>query len=101
MNFDKMCPRGMCEAVEHDTVLKSGSKGATVQNSPHDPEAQYGRSCAEPLRDGADLITKAQKDAVVGLREDIFLSPGCNDEDPKEGQPFGLRKDSFLPPADR
>lgn len=102
MNFEKAGSCGPCEAVEHLTVLKTQTKDtATVLDSPHAPEAQYGRSYAEELRGGADLITKAKNGAVVGLREDAFLSPGCSDEGPKEGQPFGLRKDSFLPPADR
>jgi hypothetical protein len=94
--------KGLCEAAEHLTVLKTQTKDtATVLDSPHDSETQYGRSYAEELRAGADLITKAKNGAVVGLRKDSFLAPGCQDEDPKEGQPVGLRKDSFLPPADR
>lgn len=102
MNFEKAGACGSCEAVEHLTVLKTPTKDtATVLDSPHNSETQYGRSRAEELRDGADLITKARKDAVVGLREDAFLAPGCSDDGPSEGQPFGLRKDSFLPPADR
>jgi Asp-tRNA(Asn)/Glu-tRNA(Gln) amidotransferase A subunit family amidase len=104
MNWDKPGSKGMSEAVEHLTVLKTPAIGtATIQTSPHDSEAQYGRSYAEELRAGADLVTDAQKDAVVGVREDVdaFLTPGCNDERPKAGQPFGMRKDSFLPPAER
>ncbi len=102
MNFDKLGSRGPSEAVEHLTVLKTPAIGtATIQASSHDSETQYGRSHAEELRAGADLITTAKKDAVIGLREDAFLAPGCNDEGSSEGQPFGLRKDSFLPPANR
>jgi hypothetical protein len=102
MNFEKAGSCGPCEAVEHLTVHKTQVKEtATVLDSSHNSETQYGRSHAEELRDGADLITKARSGAVVGLREDSFLKPGCQDEGPEEGQPFGMRKDSFLPPADR
>jgi hypothetical protein len=102
MNFDKAGSCGPCEAVEHLTVLKTQVKEtATVLDSPHDSETQYGRSHTQELREGADLITKGKNSAVIGLREDSFLAPGCSDEGPKEGQPFGMREDSFLPPADR
>ena len=50
MNFDHECSKGMSEAVGHETVLKvetSAKASATIQDSPHDSETQYGRSRAE------------------------------------------------------
>jgi len=61
MNFDKIGSKGSHEAVEHLTVLKASTKDtALVQDSPHDFEAQYGRSHAEQLRERADKITKGK-----------------------------------------
>lgn len=50
MNFDKAGSKGHAEAVEHLTVLKTAPKStATVLDSPHDSEVQYGRSCTDDL----------------------------------------------------